>query len=199
MLQGKAPQVEVKLRARISKRAKKVAEQEMEKAVAVDTEPSRERAMTFEASESDDGVNDSGPVVEPESVSVVLTGPVPYRDSPEFQKLRAIYERELKEMKATTSPEVAAERLVELERRSLTPAHIDAALRYRQKTMQDNMADEAAELHLPPETATSPVAVQRVHDYVLQLYRMLHQRQVDVLRGNRLPRLGSVFSKVKLA
>jgi hypothetical protein len=122
---------------------------------------------------------------------------VPYADSAPFRDLRLKFESEVNDMHIKAAPDVAATRLAELEERHLTPAHVDAALRFRRKAVQENMASRAEEYHEPLDVLTSPLAVQRVHDCVLQLMRVLSRRQVAVLRGEKLPRARTIFSMVK--
>ena len=102
-------------------------------------------------------------------------------------------------LRAKASSDVVASRMAELEQRRLTPALIEAALIFRRDQAYAHALEVAAELHLPPEQVSSETEVRRIHDNVLQLFRVLHRRRVAVLRGEKLPRENSVFSKVKLA
>lgn len=120
-----------------------------------------------------------------------------FRGAVEFDALRLDYELELSELRMKAGTSVFNARLKELERRQLTPAWIEAALKYRRNQAHVHLLEVAEELHLPPEKVTSEVELKRIHDNVLQLFRVLHRRRIAVLRGEQLPRLNSVFSKVK--
>lgn len=127
------------------------------------------------------------------------TGATLFHSSAEFEVLRQDYEYELNGLRAKASSDVVASRMAELEQRRLTPALIEAALIFRRDQAYAHALEVAAELHLPSEQVSSETEVRRIHDNVLQLFRVLHRRRVAVLRGEKLPRENSVFSKVKLA
>ncbi len=121
-----------------------------------------------------------------------------YGSSPDFIALRTQFEVEVRELRLKASPEMFAERMAELTRRQLDVAAVDSALQRRRITAEGHARDVAAELHMPPDQVATDVHQRRIHDCVLQLFRVLTRRRLSVLRGEPLPRLDSVFAKVKL-
>lgn len=121
-----------------------------------------------------------------------------YGSSPEFIALRVQFEVEVRELRLKATPELFEERMAELTRRHLDVAAVDLALQRRRITAEGHARDVAVELHMPPEQVATELHQRRIHDCVLQLFKVLTRRRLSVLRGEPLPRLDSVFAKVKL-
>lgn len=82
-----------------------------------------------------------------------------------------------RELIALVSPEVALDRITELNIRGLDDDQVAASLLLRKQSMT----------HIDNDV--------KVQDSMLQLFRVLMRRKVAVLSGHRLPPLDSVFSK----
>lgn len=115
---------------------------------------------------------------------------VPFRGDPEFQALRCDLHKEVQEMRVKFSQAVVAARLADLEQRQLTPDCVDAALAFKQRALRKNRKKYEAELRTRQPggdaNAADERAVHHERQQVLQLLKVLHRRQLAVLRGYKV-------------
>lgn len=167
------------------------AEAEAAEAAAIAQDLAQERYKYMDAASDDEEEADADAPVDP-----------PFRGDPEFQALRCDLHKELQEMRVKFSPPVVTARLAELEQRQLTPEWVDAALLYKQRALRKNRKKYEAELRtrtrLPqPDDANANAnaninataderAVHHERQQLLQLLKVLHRRQLAVLRGYKV-------------
>ena len=169
---------------------------QVEQAQGVDGAQDAQEAVHVEESAAVDSLVEGG--VKITGKTNPLLDLVLYGGSPDFIALRMQFEVEVRQLRMKAPAHVFAARMAELTRRQLDVDAVDLALQRRRVAAEAHAREVAEELHTPPDRRASEIEQQRIQDCVLQLFRVLTRRRMSVLRGEQLPRLDSVFAKVKL-